>query len=797
MEKEDKALAVSRLDFHVKVKTAEFAHLHTLITKEKINTAIQEVVKGVQESPTKHLVVPSLPPGTAPATQPTHPLITPTPVSPESTALGGTHETEWADSLLEFVARAIALGHAGVQRELLNKLRKTKISAEKKDQAKMDLDAPSSSTVQAMITKGIADALKSAGLTKTNKGQGSRRPRPTESISPVYRKRKIGANSDASPPPRKKHQATRQENLAKEPQRGLQSKEWERRTKEGQGPEWEEVREFRRQVRNLKLKGDSSGIPDMYLDMSEQAQLIYSVGETKENELMGIAFRSIFKEPNTIMPHSVERFLSLNGKFVLHPRAPIDDLSLCESWANVESTVHWSFFFRNKKSTGNFIRQLHIQSDALLPDNPDEIQQGLDRAREELLRQAAISRSKFSEGLNPEVSAVRLFLIENNIVVKPTDKNLGLAAFSKKTYTRNLIQHINDGPYEQIANAPTPEIFHQHLLKALPRKGLTSQEERFIREPRKVDWPQFHIIPKVHKEPWGWRPIVPAHSSPTTRLSKVADLALSKILPRYPHLIRSTAEWVKAFHQGLEKRNPFRQTCLVTGDVVAFYTNIDTNRIHSSMEALLRGSGITAERANAIALLFELVTHQNFFQVDEYIFRQTQGLAMGSPCSGTIANLAMARKEKTLIKREGLLAYVRYIDDIFALVEARSETEVRHILREIDNAVKPLEIKWNVSKKHAIYLDVDIRLRTGISLTAPDFQYSAYRKPGSQRAYLPWSSAHPIHVKKGLVIGETTRLALLSSEEDLFIQEVASFSEQLQRRGYPLKAVKAWTRRVP
>ena len=106
--------------------------------------------------------------------------------------------------------------------------------------------------------------------------------------------------------------------------------------------------------------------------------------------------------------------------------------------------------------------------------------------------------------------------------------------------------------------------------------------------------------------------------------------------------------------------------------------------------------------------LVRTVTHNNYFQIDKNgnLYRQTNGLAMGSPCSGTVANLALARRERRIIARPGILAYTRYIDDIFCLIEANNVLEVRLILQDVSEMAKPLSIKWNVSNRHAaIYLD--------------------------------------------------------------------------------------------
>lgn len=236
---------------------------------------------------------------------------------------------------------------------------------------------------------------------------------------------------------------------------------------------------------------------------------------------------------------------------------------------------------------------------------------------------------------------------------------------------------------------------------------------------------------------------------------------------------------------------------MITGDIVAFYTNVDTETIDRAMEAIMLGARWTKERAYALGSLVKMVTKESYFENDGYLYRQTQGLAMGSPSSGTIANLALARREKNFVRREGILTYTRYIDDVFCLMEAKDLTEVQRILQEASGCFALLEVKWNISERRAVYLDVEIDCAAAIGYTiGPYYSYRPYRKPGNQHALLPWSSAHPIHVKKGIVIGETTRLALICSEEPTFHEEVARFRDRLLRRGYPEKALHAWTRRV-
>ena len=58
--------------------------------------------------------------------------------------------------------------------------------------------------------------------------------------------------------------------------------------------------------------------------------------------------------------------------------------------------------------------------------------------------------------------------------------------------------------------------------------------------------------------------------------------------------------------------------------------------------------------------------------------------------------------------------------------------------------------------------------------------------------YIPWSSAHPISVKKAFVKAERTRFKLICSEESDFHNAEQFFFANLLRRGYPKKQLLHW-----
>jgi len=62
--------------------------------------------------------------------------------------------------------------------------------------------------------------------------------------------------------------------------------------------------------------------------------------------------------------------------------------------------------------------------------------------------------------------------------------------------------------------------------------------------------------------------------------------------------------------------------------------------------------------------------------------------------------------------------------------------------------------------------------------------------------YIPWSSAHPSHVKKAFVKAELIRFAMVSSEVEYFAESRRQFYGNLRRRGYPAETLNDWFKQV-
>ena len=106
-----------------------------------------------------------------------------------------------------------------------------------------------------------------------------------------------------------------------------------------------------------------------------------------------------------------------------------------------------------------------------------------------------------------------------------------------------------------------------------------------------------------------------------------------------------------------------------------------------------------------------MVTQGNFIFNGEF-YRQIDGLAMGGPLGPSLANFFLVHLEKTRMSRCPTeikpKLYLRYIDDIFALLHANQSYE--DFFRFINTLHPNLEFTVEVATTSLPFLDVEVNL---------------------------------------------------------------------------------------
>jgi hypothetical protein len=167
-----------------------------------------------------------------------------------------------------------------------------------------------------------------------------------------------------------------------------------------------------------------------------------------------------------------------------------------------------------------------------------------------------------------------------NIVVKPTDKNLGPAVMDLTKYIQQILQeHLLIKDYRQLTtDSPRTEMERiKHYLKnmisanqnLLPKAELIYFQRSFQLQHQ---IPIFYGLPKVHKNPISLQPVVSNTNSFLAIFSVWLDHKMKDLLPLVRCYIKNSTTLISQL-----KQLPLPTGAKIfTADAVSMYTNIDT-----------------------------------------------------------------------------------------------------------------------------------------------------------------------------------------------------------------------------
>jgi len=161
---------------------------------------------------------------------------------------------------------------------------------------------------------------------------------------------------------------------------------------------------------------------------------------------------------------------------------------------------------------------------------------------------------------------------------------------------------------------------------------------------------------------------------------------------------------------------------------------------------------------------------------------------MGVADSPDLANLYgyYFERRANILDHPNIFYYGRYIDDCLAIVYADDNQSAINLLQSLvqfDNCV----IEWAKPGSSQPFLDM-LLYQDGNNC----LQHMPYRKAGNHQERIPWISGHPLDVKRGTFLGEMSRLAVLSSKHDHYIEALTGLVSLYIHRGYPPDLVRNW-----
>ncbi|CAF1396857.1 unnamed protein product [Rotaria sordida] len=205
-------------------------------------------------------------------------------------------------------------------------------------------------------------------------------------------------------------------------------------------------------------------------------------------------------------------------------------------------------------------------------------------------------------------------------------------------------------------------------------------------------------------------------------------------------LVKKLQEW------SIYNMNQDTIFCII--DVLDLYTMIPQVEGVLSLKKMLdylKLKKVGGLKVETIIRLSRFVMQNNYFSYDDEFYHQIRDEAMGSLLTLTMANCYMFFFERQIakqIKNSGGL-YFRYIDDLFIVIN----WPVRHLVKQIDI--------WN---KYELY-------------------------------YLPFSSIHPLHMKKNIPFTMLLRAISFSSTFQTYLDERDKLRMALLLNKYPNKII--------
>ena len=240
------------------------------------------------------------------------------------------------------------------------------------------------------------------------------------------------------------------------------------------------------------------------------------------------------------------------------------------------------------------------------------------------------------------------------------------------------------------------------------------------------------------------------------------------------NILKDSFELTKLLKQQELSIGHLNNIWLVSLDVESLYPNINLEILYTKV----------LQDYPTLKLLATFIFENNYFEYNNSVYHQTSGIAMGTNCAVSIANLYLATLLDPIISKHTphVKFFKRYIDDIF-LIWQGSLIMLTQFITYLNTIIPGIKLTAKYSQHSVEFLDLQLQIVNNKVL------YSVYQKPLNKYAYITPLSCHPITTLKGFIKGEVTRYKRLSYLHSDFLKIIKLFKLRLINRGYKLSFI--------
>ena len=380
---------------------------------------------------------------------------------------------------------------------------------------------------------------------------------------------------------------------------------------------------------------------------------------------------------------------------------------------------------------------------------------------------------------------------DTNIVITRPDKGSGVVLLDRDDYISKMMNILSQGnKFREIGPADECDTTLQQeralqsfLLRARKNNHLTSEVYERIR-PVGCTRPRMYGLPKTHKPNVPLRPILSMVNAPQHALAGWLTEVLQPVLEKYSeHTIRDTFQFCSNIEDFTSHRSS-SGTFMCSFDVVSLFTNIPlTETIDICLDSLYRDDKIPTPSQPEFLLrkLLLKATTEVEFSFNNVIYKQVDGVAMGSPLGPILADIFVGFCESKVDPATWPSLYNRFVDDTFGIFD--SQDEARDLFIILNGLHPALRFTMEAETDNSLpFMDVLVQ-RDGDT-----FLRSVYRKPTFTGLYTQWDSFAPSSHKVALVRSLVSRAVRICSPTTLS-DELVKIRNIFDSNGYPAHVV--------
>ena len=386
----------------------------------------------------------------------------------------------------------------------------------------------------------------------------------------------------------------------------------------------------------------------------------------------------------------------------------------------------------------------------------------------------------------------------NSIIISRPDKGGGIVILDRSDYINRMMTILSDNTkfvkrgavdkYDRTEGLVRK--IRKELTRLLEAKTITEEVHNFI-HPTGSQTPRLYGLPKTHKEDIPLRPVLCMVDAPQYKLSKWLISVLEPVLLKYSeYTVKDSFQFVEKLHN---VKHNLDRSFMCSYDVKSLFTNVPVLETLDICLNELYHSELPAPpiKESELRRLLLLATTDVEFNFDDTIYRQVDGVAMGSPLGPVLANIFMGFYECKLLRNASSTkpnAYFRYVDDTFCFFGCKEDANL--FLLELSKLHPKLGFTCEEETNNTLpFLDVLVERSTSGFLT------SVYRKKTFTGDYIAWKSFCPVKRKTNVIACLVNRAIKLCSDVKLS-DELDRIREIFLNLGYPDRIIERTVERV-